>query len=297
MVFSSKRGQYFNLGHAATYLVLGIWSVICIVPIYCLALASLKSVADLDRPPSYLPFVDFMPSLAAWHFILLDPTQSLIPRFINSLLISSISAAITLTFAVFSFYGMTRFRKTHIALSRYQTPIFFAVIALRLVPPVLVALPAYLLATQMDIIDTQGLLIAIYSAFNYPLALLLVVPILGLNATVEEDAARLDGASHLRILVDILMPINRARLVTIGLLLFLLCWNEYLFATYLTFDHAETLTTWMVGQLSMKEAQAGGEAEELSHMAAAALFMAMPAFLLAFSLQRLAKHVVGRSLE
>jgi ABC-type maltose transport system permease subunit len=52
----------------------------------------------------------------------------------------------------------------------------------------------------------------------------------------------------------------------------------------------------MIGQLSMKEAQTGGGSEEISHMAAAAIFMAIPAFLLTYSLQRLVKDLVGRSL-
>jgi len=89
---------------------------------------------------------------------------------------------------------------------------------------------------------------------------------------------------------------NRVLLMTIGVLMFILCWNEYLLATYLTYDHAETLTPWMIGQLSMKEAQTGGGSEEISHMAAAAIFMAIPAFLLTYSLQRLVKDLVGRSL-
>lgn len=294
MTSSSTRLRSVRFSRVATYVALCLWSVICILPLYWLALASIKSVADLDKPPRYLPFLDFVPDLAAWRFILLDPAESLLPRFINSVLISSASAIITLLIAVFSVYGATRFR---VSVIRQHVWVVFAVIALRLVPPVLVALPVYLLATQFYVIDTHGLLVAIYSAFNFPLALLLVIPVLGLRTTVEEESARLDGAGHVTLLTDILLPMHHARLVTIGLLLFLLCWNEYLFATYLTYDHAETLTPWMVGQLSMKEAQAGGEAEELSHMAAAAIFMAMPAFLLAFSLQKLVKDVVGRSLN
>lgn len=290
----STRFQSVRFSRVATYVTLCLWSVICILPLYWLALASIKSVVDLDRSPSYVPFLDFVPDLAAWHFILLDPSESLLPRFFNSLLISSSSAIITLLFAVLSLYGMTRFCGNA---KHHRLWIVFAVITFRLVPPTLIALPAYLLATYFHVIDTYGLLVAIYSAFNFPLALLLVIPILGLTATVEEQSARLDGASHRIVLTDILLPIHRARLVTIGFLLFLLCWNEYLFATYLTYDHAETLTPWMVGQLSMKEAQAGGEAEELSHMAAATIFMALPAFLLAFSLQRLVKDIVGRSLN
>jgi len=114
---------------------------------------------------------------------------------------------------------------------------------------------------------------------------------------VEEESARLERAIHFRILTDILLSIYRVQFVSIAVLLALQWWNEYLFASYLTYDHTETLTPWMVGQVSLKEAQRGGGSEDIAHMAAAALFMAMPAFLLAFSLQKFVKNIVGRSLE
>jgi len=73
-----------------------------------------------------------------------------------------------------------------------------------------------------------------------------------------------------------------------------LCWNEYLFAAYLTFDHALTLPPWMVGQLSMKEAQAGGQAEEWAHLSAATIVMVFPALIFAAIAQRLlARSVVS----
>ena len=292
-----SRHRHLSLTRRATYSALAIWSLICIIPLYWLALASIKSVTDLDGRPRFLPFIDFTPDLYAWRFILLDPVESLLPRFFNSLVISAGSAIITLMMAVLSFYGMTRFRSSYFFTDRYRPVIFLVVIALRLVPPALVALPAYLLATQIHIIDTHGLLIGLYSAFNYPFALLLVSPVLRWRTSVEEESARLEGASHLRIITDILLPMNRAHLTTIGLFLFLLSWNEYLFASYLTYHDAETLTQWMVSQLSLKEAQTGGGSEDIAHVAAAAIFMAMPAILLAVSLQRLVKTLIGRSLE
>ncbi|MFM8607686.1 MAG: carbohydrate ABC transporter permease [Hyphomicrobiales bacterium] len=297
MMSLPSRHRRLSLTRLAIYFALAIWSLLCIIPLYWLTLASLKSVTDLDGRPRFLPLIDFIPDLYAWRFILLDPVESLIPRFFNSLVISAGPAIITVMMAVLSFYGMTRYRSSHFFTDRYRSVIFLVVIALRLVSPALVALPAYLLATQLHIIDTHSLLIGLYSAFNYPLALLLVSPVLRWRPTVEEESARLEGASHLRIITDILLPMNRAHLTTIGLFLFLLSWNEYLFASYLTYHDAETLTPWVVSQLSLKEAQTGGGSEDIAHVAAAAIFMAMPAILLAVSLQRLVKTLIGRSLE
>ena len=126
-------------------------------------------------------------------------------------------------------------------------------------------------------------------------ALWLLAPALGPRASEQEEAARLEGASHLTVFFEILLPMLRRPVIVTGLFLFLLCWNEYLFAAYLTGGHTQTLSPWMVGQLSMKEAQAGGEAEELAHLAAAAVFMAMPAVLLAAAVHRfLGRNLAGR---
>jgi ABC-type glycerol-3-phosphate transport system permease component len=131
------------------------------------------------------------------------------------------------------------------------------------------------------------LLIFLYAAVNLPVALWLLLPVIGSRASEEEEAAQLDGATHVRIVFEILLPMYRAPVAMTGLVIFMLCWNEYLFAAYLTFDHAETLSTWLVGQLSMKEAQAGSEAEELAHLSAASVLMALPALALAATVQRL----------
>ncbi len=59
-------------------------------------------------------------------------------------------------------------------------------------------------------------------------------------------------------------------------IVFLLCWNEYVFAATLAADHAMTLPPFLVGQMSMKEAQIGSEAEEWAHFSAAAILMTIP---------------------
>jgi ABC-type glycerol-3-phosphate transport system permease component len=165
-------------------------------------------------------------------------------------------------------------------------------LSVRVVPPVVIALPIYVLAGRIGLLDSRSLLICVYAAINLPVALWLVAPAFGRNATEQEEAALLDGASHAGIFFGILLPMLLRPMAVTGLFLFILCWNEYLFAAYLAFDHAKTLSPWMVGQLSMKEAQAGGEAEELAHLAAASVFMALPALALASAVHRF----LGRSL-
>jgi multiple sugar transport system permease protein len=326
------------LDKAVTHSLLSFWVVVCLFPLYWVAIISIKSGEDIDRPPTYLPFVDFTPSLDAWRFILGDPYENLVMRFVNSLAVGTVSTLLTLVIGGMAIYGLTRFRAalrwpslasaclavglaegvtlvptiafkmllmmTTIlllalafalrgwgpAINSFNAMTFM--LATRILPPVVIVLPLYMIAQATGTRDTVGALIFIYTAVNLPVAVWLLQPVLGVTATDQEEAALLDGATHLRIFFTIVLPMARASLIAVGLLIFLLCWNEYLFAAYLTADHALTLPPWMVGQLSLKEAQTGGGPEEWAHLSAATLVMVMPALLFAAIAQRLLTRTV-----
>jgi multiple sugar transport system permease protein len=154
------------------------------------------------------------------------------------------------------------------------------ILAKRILPPVVVALPLYLMAEASGLRDTLTLMVLVNAAINLPVAVWLVQPVLGAKASEQEESSLLDGATHWGILFGIVLPMAKAGVIATAILVFLLSWNECLFAAYLTANNAETLTPWMVGQLSMKEAQVGGGPEELAHLSAAAIFMVAPALVL-----------------
>lgn len=284
----ARRGRRgFSIARAATYVALCGWAVICAFPLYWLALTSIKPVTDLDRPPSYVPFIDFLPSLASWRFILADPAETLLPSFLNSLVIGCLAAMLSLFAAAMALYGLTRLPAySGLRWMTGRRPVVAVMLSVRIVPPVVLALPLYIMAQRSGLLDTRSLMVAVYGAINLPVAFWLLLPVFGDRASEQEEAALVDGASHREIFCSVLLPMLRRPMAVAGLFLFTLCWNEYLFAAYLTYGNAETLSPWMAGQLSMKEAQAGGEAEEISHMAAAAVFMALPALALAAVVHR-----------
>ena len=267
-----RQRRQTPLGKILSYSALTVWSLVCLFPLYWMAVTSLKSEADIMDGPVYLPFVDFTPSLKAWRFILGDPYDNLLPRFFNSAVIGVTATVITTVLAGMAVYGFTRF-KWRVGLPH---KILFAILASRILPPVVIVLPLYLMAQMTGMLDTRFALIFTYTAINLPVAVWLLQPVLGPRASELEEAALLDGASHLVIFFTIVLPLAAASIAAVALLVFFLCWNEYLFAVYLAGNEAMTLPPWMVGQLSMKEAQIGGEAEEWANLSAAAVLMAAP---------------------
>jgi multiple sugar transport system permease protein len=281
-----KISNQTNWQKPATYLVLWFWALVCIFPIYWVAVTSIKSVPDIEGLPKYLPFVDFAPSLDAWRFILFDHAENLVPKFFNSLIVASAATFLTLVTGTMLLYGLSRFRRPHTLMGFGFINIVFAT---RILPPVIVALPLYLMAYATNMLDSVFALIAVYVAVNLPIAIWLLQSAIGTKTTDQEEAALLDGASHFQICFGILLPMIKGSLIATGVIIFLMCWNEYIFAVYLTSDYAQTLPPWMVGQLSMKEAQVGGGAEEWAHLSAATIFMILPALALAAFVTRVFK--------
>jgi multiple sugar transport system permease protein len=269
-----------------TYAALLAWSLICIIPLYWVGITSFKGADIIDQAPTYVPYFDFTPSLEAWRFILGDLSENLVWRAFNSVVIGTLSTLATLALGGMLVYGVTRFTSTF-----KGTSIMTALLATRILPPVVLALPLYYMAQMTGTLDSLGILIFVYTAINLPIAIWLLAPVLGSRATDQEEAAQLDGASHFHIFFFILVPMAKTAVITIGLLIFLQCWNEYLFAAFLTSDHALTLPPWMVGQLSMKEAQTGGGAEEVAHLAAATVLMILPVLLFTIFVQKSLTHV------
>src|SRR5436305_14769955 len=81
-----------------SYVVLGIWTVVVLFPLYWLLVTAFKSPADVYSGPKYIPFVDYQPTLAAWNELLFDPTAgNIVARpYVNTVLVGTISALLAL---------------------------------------------------------------------------------------------------------------------------------------------------------------------------------------------------------
>ncbi len=271
------------MGKALTYATLSIWSAVCLFPLYWIAVTSFKDEFAVAKGPFYLPLVDFAPTLAGWIFIFTDREDNLGTRYLNSAAIALASTGLTILFASMAAYGLSRFGSGRLASNQ---GIGFAILASRVLPPVVLAAPLYLMAQATGTLDTRLALIVVYCATNLPVAVWLLQPVLGPGASEQEDAAVLEGASHVRIFVTIVLPMAASGIVTVALLVFVLCWNEYLFASVLVSNHALTVPPWLVGQISFKEAQIIAEGDELSHLSVAILLTVAPLLVITWLVQR-----------
>jgi multiple sugar transport system permease protein len=126
--------------------------------------------------------------------------------------------------------------------------ILFWIISNRILPPVVVVLPIYVMFQQLHLLDTRAALIATYTAVNLPIVVWLMRDFIAAVPRDLEESAALDGASKFRIFFTIVLPLVRPGLAATSLLVLILAWNEYLLALFLSTANAQTMPILVAAQ-------------------------------------------------
>lgn len=168
-----------------------------------------------------------------------------VPRAIlNSVVVATAVMLINVVFGSLAAYAYARIRFPGRAAA------FNFVLMSRLIPTVAIAVPYYLIVQAFGLINTYWALIAIYSVLTLPFTtLVLTLYFRGLPEEIDE-AARVEGASPWRILVDIAIPLALPSIIGAGLFSFMLAYSEFLFALFITTTSDRRTLPVLLGTLS-----------------------------------------------
>jgi multiple sugar transport system permease protein len=159
---------------------------------------------------------------------------------INSLLISVITTIITVFLGSLGAYALTRLK------IRHANVMTFFVLLTQMLPPVLLIIPLYFTANQLNLLNTKTLLVICYVAMNLPLCIWIMRGYFVTLPSAIEESALIDGCGRMGALFRIVMPLSGPALFTAGLFVFNSAWNEFLFALTFTSDlKAKTMTVAM----------------------------------------------------
>ena len=129
------------------------------------------------------------------------------------------------------------------------------IINLRAVPLIIFAIPLYVMFQWLNLLDTQLGLGLILTIVNLPLALVILVNAISDVPIELDEAAKIDGATTLQIMLRVIRPVVRPALVTTFIFGFITAWNEFLFGLMLTTNKAVPMT---VGASFFFSASGGG---------------------------------------
>ncbi len=185
--------------------------------------------------------------------------------------------AVVSAIAVFALLAVTigrRFRR-----SLGNGDIAFWLISQRILPPIAVVVPLYVLFQQVGLLDTQLALILTYVATNLPIVVWLMRDYFAALPIELEEAAAVDGASVYRIVRSVVLPIAVPGLVATFLITLIFAWNEYLIALILSSAKAQTMPLLVAAQDATRGPQWWA-------MSVLVLIMIVPVIAMAIALER-----------
>lgn len=363
-------GKMSPVANAVAYLLLAIWSVFVLFPLYWVVITSFKDAAAVNQGPFYIPFVDFQPNLDAWRAqfntdpfcdlpsilrqvgllfhntfaFIVSPVVAIQPMepqickiylaFTNSIVVSIAATIVCVTIGSMAAYALARVQYKpkfgnimmfvaltvlviaattyagvpwwascavalalffflvrafgkHFKLTLANGDILFWIISQRILPPIVVVIPVYIMFQAVGLLDTHLALVAVYAVANLPIVVWLMHDFFA-NLPIElEESAQLDGATRFAIFWDIVLPLTRPGLAATTLLTLILSWNEYLFAVFLSTSKVQTMPIMVAAK------NAGEKGVFWWEMCAVIVVMIVPVIIMAIILQRfIAKGVL-----
>ncbi|MFB6658835.1 carbohydrate ABC transporter permease [[Kitasatospora] papulosa] len=261
------------------WVVIAFLAAITIVPFYYMLMLSVKPIDALLLDPGNL-WVSAKDFTLDTYESVLEPTseggQGFLGMLVNSALVAVATVLLTLAAAVPGAYAVSRLKFFG---SRQVSALFLAVY---LFPATLLAVPLFVMFAKMGLSGSLVGLAIVYIAQTVPVSIYMLKNYFVTIPFSVEEAAAIDGASRLQTVRKIILPLAMPTLMATGLYVFMIAWNEFLFALLFLAADPER---WTVS-LGLQQLANGIEVSKTVLMAGSVV-LTIPVVLLFFSAERL----------
>jgi multiple sugar transport system permease protein len=304
-VVSSRASRLGNRLAIAAVLVL---TLLFLSPIYWISSTAFKSlVASTSVPPSVIfepqisPFVKLFVKRAQltapvseevyaaapwWEKLILDGGERIArdgrgeiqlspypDRFINSLIVAITSTVLAISMGTITAYGFSRFRV------KGEADLLFFILSTRMLPPIVVAIPMFLMYRAVGLNDSHLGLIILYTAFNVSFAVWLMKGFIDEIPKEYEEAALVDGYTRMQAFFKIVLPEAATGIAATAVFCFITAWNEYAFSLILTNRRAQTAPPFIPSQI-------GTGLQDWTVIAAGTVLFLLPVAIFTFLLRK-----------
>jgi len=265
MSVSSKAYSVSEAGRGTKWLagalVIG-YALVCMIPLVWIVLTGFKSPPDsIAYPPKVLfeptlegyvnlftsrtrqtpEYIESLGPPETWYqelvrtrnMVIAGPSR-FIGRYWNSIIIGFGSTFLAVFLGTLAAYAFSRFRIP------LKDDLLFFILSTRMMPPIAVAIPIFLMYRELGLSDTALGIILLYTAVNLSLSVWLLKGFVDEIPREYEEAAVIDGYSRFQAFVKVVLPQMRAGIAATAIFCLIFAWNEYAFALLLTSGNAQT---------------------------------------------------------
>ena len=250
------------------YSVLVIFLLFFTFPIFWLLSSSIKNDVDIFSLPTKI--LNFKPTLTNFADII---SEGHIPKLtLNSIIASTLNVILSLTIGTMAAYGISRFKVG-------GKNLLYWFLSLRMLPPIVVAIPLFILASKMKLVDTKAILPIMYLLINVPFVVWMMKSFIDEVPISMEESALLDGCSFFQVLWKIVIPMIRSGLIATTVLCYIFAWNEFLLGMIFTRVKSVPLPVGISSFITVEQIFWGP-------LLASATFAALPPIILALVFQK-----------
>ncbi len=244
-----------------------VWLAATPYPFFWLVMLSVKTPAQAFAMP---PVWVFTPTFDNYGALV---TENFTGGFVNSVVVAVGTVALSLVLGVPASYAFARVR------FRGHQAVLWWVLIVRMVPGMAYVVPYFVVYRQLGMLDTPQALVILYTVFNLSLVIWTMQAFFGELPRELEESARIDGASVVQTLLQVVLPLATPGLIATAILCFLFSWNEFLFALVITRSDAMTAPVAITRFLAYEGAEWG-------KIAAGTVVLILPVLIFAIAMRR-----------
>ena len=266
---AEQRKNPFVIQDLLRGLAISLILLVFIFPILAIVLISFQGKSDaLSWPPKLF----FWPTLE--NYLNIFSCYPFADYLRNSVVVTAGATFLSLLLGLPAAYALVRLQM------RRKEDLALWFLSLRVLPPIAVVIPFFILLRNAGLLDNPLGLIMVYLTFNIPFVIWVSRGFFREVETEIQDAALVDGCSIYAVFTRVVLPIARGGIAATAILTALYTWNEFIFALVLTStEHAMTMPVAVT--LFIRETGIGW-----GNIGAAAVFMFLPMFILTLSVQK-----------
>lgn len=240
-------------------------------PLYWTILTSFKTSAQVfvEEP------IFFMDTLYLDNYIEIFTKSNVLTFFLNSILVAGCATLLALVLATMAGFGLCRY------VFKGSGILKNSIMIVRMIPALIYTIPYFIIYSKLDLLDTLGGLIMAYISFALPMAIWLAISFFSDIPQEIYESAEIDGCSEWRMYISIALPLVKAGIAVIAILVFVQTWNEFGLASVL--QSSDIKKTLPIGIASMVQTHRDTPSGSL---AAAGVIAMFPAMVLAIATQK-----------
>ncbi len=213
---AGKSRSKGNMYAVINYIILGIFSLIALIPFIILIIVSLKTRSDFMKHPLNLPT-----TFNFQNYVTVYERSSIVRAFINSAVITAGSLLLELFVGTLASYAITKmnFKRAGFFAAVFLIPMIF--------PVQTITIPVYIIYKHLELLNTYIGMIIMYAAIGIPMVVFMMTSFMKTIPYQISESAMIDGATHFVIYQKLIMPLMKPVISTLVVICGLTAWNDF----------------------------------------------------------------------